>query len=92
MIKKEAGFTLIELMVTMVIFVLAIAAASQMFIGQLTQFKQQGKIAETNIEGIIGLELLRRDVAHADLGLGEVALRHWPRSSHDRGGERRTAR
>ena len=27
MIKKEAGFTLIELMVTMVIFVLAIAAA-----------------------------------------------------------------
>mgnify|MGYP001574132973 FL=1 len=69
MIKKEAGFTLIELMVTMVIFVLAIAAASQMFIGQLTQFKQQGKIAETNIEGIIGLELLRRDVAHAGYGL-----------------------
>jgi prepilin-type N-terminal cleavage/methylation domain-containing protein len=69
MIKKEAGFTLIELMVTMVIFVLAIAAASQMFIGQLTQFKQQGKIAETNIEGIIGLELLRRDVEHAGYGL-----------------------
>ncbi len=69
MIKKEAGFTLIELMVTMVIFVLAIAAASQMFVGQLTQFKQQGKIAETNIEGIIGLELLRRDIEHAGYGL-----------------------
>jgi len=69
MIKKEAGFTLIELLVTMVIFVLAIAAASQMFVGQLTQFKQQGKIAETNIEGIIGLELLRRDIEHAGYGL-----------------------
>ena len=63
MIKKRgAGFTLIELMVTMVVFVLAIAAASQMFIDMLTQFKQQGRIAESNIEGIVGLELLRRDI------------------------------
>lgn len=69
MIKKESGFTLIELMVTMVIFVFAIAAASQMFIDMLSQFKQQGKIAETQIEGIVGLELLRRDIEHAGYGL-----------------------
>ncbi|MEF9427091.1 MAG: hypothetical protein L0956_07935, partial [Candidatus Mariimomonas ferrooxydans] len=65
----EAGFTMVELLVSMVMFVLLIAAASQIFTAQLTQFKQQSKIAETNIEGIIGLELLRRDIKHAGYGL-----------------------
>lgn len=69
MIKREEGFTLIELLVTMVVFVIAIAAASQMFVDMLTQFKQQSRIAESNIEGIVGLELLRRDVGHAGYGL-----------------------
>ncbi len=69
MIKKQDGFTMVELLVSMVMFVLVIAAASQIFTAQLTQFKQQSKIAETNIEGIIGLELLRRDIKHAGYGL-----------------------
>ncbi len=69
MIKKQTGFTLIELMITMVVFVLVIAAASQIFTGLLTQFKQQSKIAETNIEGIVGLEILRQDIEHAGYGL-----------------------
>jgi hypothetical protein len=56
-------------MITMVIFVLVIAAASQIFTGLLTQFKQQSKIAETNIEGIVGLDLLRQDLEHTGLGL-----------------------
>ena len=67
--SSEAGFTLIELLITMVIFVLVIAAGSQIFTGLLTQFKQQSKIAETNIEGIIGLEILRQDIEHAGYGL-----------------------
>lgn len=67
--SHQSGFTLIELMITMVVFVLAIAAASQIFVGLLTQFKQQSKIAETNIEGVVGLELLRRDIEHAGYGL-----------------------
>lgn len=69
MIKKEGGFSLIELMVTMVVFVFAIAAASTIFTSLLTQFKQQTKIAETNIEGIVGLEILRQDLDHAGFGL-----------------------
>ena len=69
MIKKQAGFTLVELMVTMVIFVLVIAAASSMFTGILNQFKQQSKIAETNIEGIVGLQMLRTDIEQAGYGL-----------------------
>lgn len=67
--RFEAGFTLTELLITMVVFVLAIAAASQIFTGLLTQFKQQSKIAETNIEGAIGLEMLRQDLEHAGYGL-----------------------
>jgi len=68
-IISDSGFTLVELMITMVIFVLVIAAASQVFTGLLTQFKQQSKMAETNIEGIIGLEILRQDIEHAGYGL-----------------------
>ena len=56
-------------MITMVIFVLAIAAASGIFTGLLTQFKQQSKIAETNIEGVVGIEILRQDIDHAGYGL-----------------------
>lgn len=69
MVKRQEGFSLIELMITMVVFLLAIAAASNVFTGLLTQFKQQSKIAETNIEGAVGLEILRRDLESAGYGL-----------------------
>jgi prepilin-type N-terminal cleavage/methylation domain-containing protein len=69
MIRREAGFSLVELMVTMVVFVFFIAAASSVFTGLLTQFKQQSKIVETNIEGIVGLEILRHDLESAGYGL-----------------------
>lgn len=69
MIKKEDGFSLVELMITMVIFLFAVAAASQVFTGLLNQFKQQSKIAETNIEGMVGLDILRRDLQNAGFGV-----------------------
>ena len=69
MIRREKGFTLIELMITMVIFVIVIAAASRIFTGLLTQFKQQSKIAETNIEGIVGLDMMRSDVERSGYGI-----------------------
>lgn len=69
MMKRQDGFTLVELMITMVIFVLAIAAASRIFVGLLAQFKQQSTIAESNIESVVGLELLRYDIEQAGYGL-----------------------
>jgi len=69
LLSTEKGFTLVELLITMVVFVLVIAGASQVFTGLLTQFKQQSKMAETNIEGIVGLDILRRDIEHAGYGL-----------------------
>jgi prepilin-type N-terminal cleavage/methylation domain-containing protein len=69
MIKKQAGFTMVELLITMVVFVFVMAAGSQIFSGLLTQFKQQSKISETNIEGVVGLEMLRQDLEHVGYGL-----------------------
>jgi len=69
MIKKEDGFTLLELMITMITFVIVIASVSSIFLGLLNQFKQQSKIAETSLEGLTGLEILRQDLEQAGYGL-----------------------
>lgn len=68
-VRGEKGFTLVELLIAMAIFVVSLALISNFFTGQLTLFKQQSKLAETNIEGIIGLEILRQDIEHAGYGL-----------------------
>lgn len=68
-IKTQTGFTMAELLVTMAIFMFAIVAMSNVFVPLLTQFKQQTRIAETQIEGIVGLEILRRDLDQAGFGL-----------------------
>jgi prepilin-type N-terminal cleavage/methylation domain-containing protein len=67
--KRERGFTLIELLIVTAIMGVALAVTSDMFLGLLNQYKQQSKLAETNIEGIIGLELLRQDIERAGYGL-----------------------
>lgn len=69
MMKREAGFSLIELLIVLVLIGFVLAAVSNSFVGLLRNFKQQSKIAETNIEGIIGLEMLRRDMESAGYGL-----------------------
>jgi prepilin-type N-terminal cleavage/methylation domain-containing protein len=66
---RQAGFSIIEMLVVIGIFSLVIIAASQSFVPLLSQSKQQSKIAATNIEGMLGLEVLRRDIAHAGYGL-----------------------
>jgi prepilin-type N-terminal cleavage/methylation domain-containing protein len=67
--REESGFTLIELMVTMAVFVLVMVAAANVLTGMITQFKQQSKTAESNIEGIVGLEILRQDLGNAGYAL-----------------------
>jgi prepilin-type N-terminal cleavage/methylation domain-containing protein len=69
MIRRQRGFTLIELLLVIAIMALVMAATSKMFIALLNEFKQQSKIAESNIEGIVGLELLRQDIERAGYGL-----------------------
>lgn len=69
MIKREDGFTLLELMITMITFVIVIASVSSIFLALLNQFKQQSKIAETSLEGLTGLEILRQDLEQTGYGL-----------------------
>src|SRR5574341_612219 len=69
MMKREKGFSLLELLYVMLIIGFVLAAGSEMFVGLLSGYKQQSKITETNIEGIIGLDMLRRDLESAGYGL-----------------------
>lgn len=69
MIRRQNGFSLIELIIAMAVSVITIAAASTVFIEIFRNFKQQSRIAETNIEGLIGFELLRNDLQNAGYGL-----------------------
>jgi prepilin-type N-terminal cleavage/methylation domain-containing protein len=68
-LRHGKGFTLIELLIVIAIFTFVIAGVTQMTMGLLSSYKQQSKIVETNIEGIVGLELLRQDVESAGYGL-----------------------
>jgi len=68
-IRKQDGFTLTELLVTMVLFVIAIMAAANIFTSILGPIKQQTKIAESNIEGLIGLQMLKADIEQSGFGL-----------------------
>ena len=66
---RRRGFTLVELLVVMAIFLGVIMIASSAFERILGISGQQMKSAESNIQGIVGLEMLRYDLDHAGYGL-----------------------
>lgn len=67
--RRNKGFTLLELLIVIAIIGFVLAGTTQMIVSTMTSSRQQSKIAETNIEGIIGLELLRQDLGKAGYGL-----------------------
>jgi len=67
--RRNAAFTLVELMIAMAIVMMVLYAAINFFIVSVRQYKVQTKIAETNVEGILGLELLRQDLESLGYGL-----------------------
>jgi len=67
--RRNAAFTLIELMIAMAIVMVVLYAAINFFIVSVRQYKVQTKITETNVEGILGLELLRQDMESLGFGL-----------------------
>jgi len=69
MLQSERGFNLIELVVVMGIFVGVIAIAGNAFNVVLNHASIQSKTAESNIEGVLGLEMMRKDIASAGFGL-----------------------
>jgi len=69
MLKQEDGFSMIELLIAMVVFIVTVAATSNVFLTVVAEFKQQSKISETTLQDIVGLEILRRDIEHAGYGV-----------------------
>ena len=69
MTRRNAAFTLVELMIAMAIVMVVLYAAINFFIVSVRQYKVQTKITETNVEGVLGLELLRQDMESLGFGL-----------------------
>ncbi len=67
--RRNNGFTLVELIVVMAIFIVILIIASYAFEHILSKGGQQVKSVESNTEGLIGFEMLRNDLDHAGFGL-----------------------
>ena len=65
----ERGFSLTELIVVMAIFLTVMLITANTFKTIANQTSQQSKSLETQIEGIVGLEVLRADLEMAGFGL-----------------------
>ena len=63
------GFTLVELVVVMAIFIIIMIISTYAFENILKRSGQQGKSAESEISGMVGLEMMRADIAVAGYGL-----------------------
>ena len=63
------GFSLIELIIVMAIFIIIMIISTYAFENILKRSTQQGKSAESEISGIMGLEMMRADIAAAGYGL-----------------------
>ena len=69
MIRSRKGFTLVELVIVMMVFMIVIAITTDAFKVILTQMIKVAKSEESNIEGVIGLEMFRHDLQQAGFGL-----------------------
>jgi len=67
--RRNSGFSILELIIALAIVMLVLAAATTLFIGSVRQYKIQTKIVETNIERVLGLELLRQDLESLGFGV-----------------------
>lgn len=67
--NNNKGFTLIEMMVAMGLFVIVIMLTGTSFETILGQSSKLFRSEESNIEGMIGFEMLRHDLQQAGLGL-----------------------
>jgi prepilin-type N-terminal cleavage/methylation domain-containing protein len=70
----KKGFTLVEMIIVMAMFMLVIMAASSSFNVLLTQMTKLTKTEESNIEGVVGLEMLRHDLQQAGFGLPDAYM------------------
>jgi len=68
-LRSTKGLSLVEMMIVVAIFMGIIIISSQAFNKILSVSTQQTKSAESDTQGILGLEMLRVDLEHAGYGL-----------------------
>lgn len=68
-VPGNQGFTLVELIVTMAVFIMVLIIASSAFNTIVTNASKYSKSEESNIEGMIGLEMMRHDLEQMGFGL-----------------------
>lgn len=76
--NNERGYTLTELVVVMAILLTVIMVTASAFERVVGQSSHQSKSVETQIEGIVGLEVLRADLEQAGFGLPWVFAKTTP--------------
>lgn len=69
MIRNQRGFTLIEMIIVMAVFMMVLMISASSFNTILAQAGKVFRSEESNIEGVIGLEMLRHDLQQAGYGL-----------------------
>lgn len=67
--RSRQGFTLVEMLVVMAVFLVIIMIAAQTFQTIVSLASKYSKSEESNIEGIIGLEVMRHDIEQMGFGL-----------------------
>jgi prepilin-type N-terminal cleavage/methylation domain-containing protein len=68
-LRNNKGFTLVEMVVVLAIFTVIIIISSSAFQILLSQSVKLYKSEESNIEGVVGLEMLRHDLEQGGFGL-----------------------
>lgn len=73
-IKKQIGFTLVELMISIVLGLLIVAAATQLFITGQASLNMQRAMAEIQDNGNFGLNYLLQDIRKANLDAVQAVI------------------
>ncbi len=71
MFNNNKGLTLVEILVTMVIILVILSAIYFTYDTILKGFKKETKSIESELQSVIGIELLRLDIEHAGYGLAK---------------------
>src|SRR5208283_4695290 len=67
--NRQRGMTMVELMVSLAVVMLIIGAATTAYLKLLRTYRTQGRLAESYMANLTGLELLRYDIEMAGFGL-----------------------
>ncbi|KJR43350.1 type IV pilus assembly protein PilW [Candidatus Magnetoovum chiemensis] len=70
--NNKKGFTLVELMITLVIVGIIVSAAVATFMTISKTSTVQSKVAEVQVEDLLGIDILRYDIEMAGYGLPNV--------------------